>query len=392
MQDLGIVVVTGHFSLESGGVGTHLRLLIRQLETKGVPHSVARGKSRTDAAINRLIRSAAKRYGVDITTLSDVFHHVGGLYRSIQASLADRGESRIVLHAHDRPSMLAASLARQASDRIKGIVQTAHAPFAQQYEGVKAGPLLMPMLRAIDRGGMDLCDHFIAVDKLQEELIRRWVPTATITEIPNAVDLDMLAAVEKTAAPNEFGAPYLIVARHLYEKCGVDVAVEAFARGACRNTHLLVLMGDGDQRQALEQSAQRLGVADRVKFIGRQPHVRALPIIRNADASLVPSVPVGDYIEATSITMLESLGMGVPLIASNIGGLKQVLEGTGAGVLVEPRDPDGLAAAIDGVLGDAAKRQELSRRGRDIVAESYSTESWFSRIMDVYQSVANGLG
>lgn len=392
MKDLGIVVVTGHFSLESGGVGTHIRLLIRQLEQKGVPHGVARGKSRMDAAVNRLIRSASKRYGIDISTLSDVFHNVGGLYRSIRQVLSGRSEERIVLHAHDRPSMLAAALAKGTDPRVCGIVQTAHAPFAQQYEGVQAGPLLMPMLRAIDRGGMDLCDHFIAVDTLQEELIRRWVPTATITEIPNAVDLEMLADVEKSPATNEFGEPYLIVARHLYEKCGVHVAVDAFARADCSKTHLLVLMGDGDQREALEASAQRLNIADRVKFIGRQPHSKALPIIRNATLSLVPSIPVGDYIEATSITMLESLGLGVPLIASNIGGLKQVLSGTGAGILVEPNDAESLAKEMDGLLNDDRKRNDLSKKGRALVATSYSTESWFSRIMDVYRSVAEAAG
>ena len=147
-------------------------------------------------------------------------------------------------------------------------------------------------------------------------------------------------------------------------------------------------MGDGYQREMLEASARKLGVAGRVKFIGRQPHSRALPIIRNAALSLVPSIPVGDYIEATSITMLESLGLGVPLIASNIGGLKQVLTGTGAGILVEPNDVASLAREMDGLLKDDQKRNEVSRRGRELVAESYSTESWFSRIMDVYEVVA----
>ena len=214
------------------------------------------------------------------------------------------------------------------------------------------------------------------------------MPDAAITEIPNAVNLSMLDDVLAKPAKNDFDRPYVVVARHLYEKCGVHVAVEAFGRCAARKTHYLVLMGDGEQRQMLEERSRALKIADCVKFIGRQPHAKALDIIRNADVSLVPSVPVGDYIEATSITMLESLGMGVPLIASNIGGLKQVLGGTNAGVLLEPSDPDALAKAIEDVITNKEKRDVLSRSGRELVESSYGTTSWFERILGVYRTVA----
>ncbi len=386
MEDFGLIVISGHHTLDSGGVGTHLRLLIEQIEKTNIKHRIVLGKTRKDAVMIGGIDRLIGRFGTDVRHLSRVFLQAGGLCRVVRDALKSLDTPRVVIHSHDRLSLLGSVLAK--SEKVAGLVQTAHAPFAQQYDGVKAGHLLKPMLDGIDTASIKTADHFIAVDQLQEELLRRRVPDAAITEIPNAVNLSMLDDVLAKPAKNDFDRPYLVVARHLYEKCGVHVAVEAFGRCAARKTHYLVLMGDGEQRQMLEERSRALQIADCVKFIGRQPHAKALDIIRNADVSLVPSVPVGDYIEATSITMLESLGMGVPLIASNIGGLKQVLSGTDAGVLLEPSDPDALARAIDEVISNKEKRDVLSRSGRELVESSYGTTSWFERILGVYRTVA----
>jgi len=385
MNDFGVIIVSGHHTLDSGGVGTHLRLLIEQVEQSGIQHRIVLGKTRKDALMINGIDRLIGRFGTDVRVLSKVFLQAGGLCRVIRNALDTFGNQRVVIHSHDRLSLLGSVLAK--SDSVAGLVQTAHAPFAQQYDGVQAGHLMRPLLDGIDTASIKTADHFIAVDQLQEELLRRRVPDAAITEIPNAVNLSMLDEVMAKPAKNDFDRPYIVVARHLYEKCGVHVAVEAFGRCAARKTHYLVLMGDGEQRQMLEERCRALQISDCVKFIGRQPHGKALDIIRNADVSLVPSVPVGDYIEATSITMLESLGMGVPLIASNIGGLKQVLSGTGAGVLIEPSDPDALAEAIDRVLRDESERSSLKEKGRSLVQASYSVTSWFDKIHDVYRQI-----
>jgi glycosyltransferase involved in cell wall biosynthesis len=233
-----------------------------------------------------------------------------------------------------------------------------------------------------------LCDAVIAVDDFQRDLVLAKNPSVRVKVIPNAVDLEMLDRISRLPPAGRFDSPYIVIAKHLHRKCGIHVAIEAYGRCRQKDRYLLVIIGNGPERESLEMLAEKVGAAGRVLFPGNLPHADTLRLIRGASLSLIPSVPVGDYVEATSLTMLESLGMGVPTIASDIGGLRQVLAGTGAGMLVEAGNAERLAAAIDDVLSSEELRRSMGERGRKLVAEKYSTGPWFEAIRAVYEEVA----
>jgi len=383
MADYRVIVFSGHPTLESGGIGTHLRMLLDQLKRNAVGYTSVLGKSRRDAAVNRLLSRVGRRYGTDTGECANLMWHIGSLASRLRSMVGSPTHEPTVIHCHDRACVMAAMMVR--GDLPYPIVQTAHAPFWQQYQMQGAGPLTQLVARGIDPQVVRGCDRVIAVDDLQRDLILEQDPTASVTVIPNAVDVGLLDRVASEPSGNRFGKPYIIVARHFQHKCGVHVAVEAFARSRCRDSHLLVLLGRGRERQRLMELTQKLNLGSRVRFLGARPHSEALRLIRNAKISVIPSIPVGQYIEATSLTMLETMGFGVPLIASNIGGLKQVLEGTGAGVLVEPNDPDALSGALDQLIDDVETQSVLAKRGRALVREHYATGPWFHRIAAVYE-------
>ena len=383
MADYRVIVFSGCYTLDGGGVSTHLRMLLGELDRNAMDFVRVLGRSRMDAVVDRLLSYRGRRYGNDTRESANLMWHIGSLARKLRRVVGAPTHKPTVIHCHDRACVMAAMMV--CGDLPWPIVQTAHAPFWQQYQMEGAGMLTQLVARAMDPQVVRGCDHVIAVDDLQRDLILEQDPAASVTVIPNAVDVDLLDRVASEPSVNRFGTPYIIVARHFHHKCGVHVAIEAFARSRCRDSHLLVLLGRGHERQRLMELTQKLNLSSRVIFLGARPYSEALRLIRNARISVIPSIPVGQYIEATSLTMLETLGFGVPLIASSIGGLKQVLEGTGAGVLVEPNDPDALAGALDQLIDDAETRSVLAKRGRALVREHYATGPWFRRIAAVYE-------
>jgi glycosyltransferase involved in cell wall biosynthesis len=136
----------------------------------------------------------------------------------------------------------------------------------------------------------------------------------------------------------------------------------------------LALAGDGPDRAALEARAVELGIAGRVWFVGSVPRETVLRLFRAADASVLPSAW-----ENFPHTVVESLAVGCPVIASAVGGVPEVVRDGQNGLLVAPNDPAALAAAISRFFSDAELRARLSAAAPGSVA-GYSEEAVFTRI------------
>lgn len=142
----------------------------------------------------------------------------------------------------------------------------------------------------------------------------------------------------------------------------------------------LVLAGDGDQRPGLERCAAELGLSERVHFLGMRADVDG--ILRELDVAAMSS----DW-EGTPLSAYECFANGTPLVATNVGGLPEIVENGVTGVLVPPRDPTALANAIAGLLLDPTVRSRLAAAAAERLDE-FSIETVAARFADLYANLA----
>jgi glycosyltransferase involved in cell wall biosynthesis len=139
----------------------------------------------------------------------------------------------------------------------------------------------------------------------------------------------------------------------------------------------LVLVGDGDSRPEMQQLASDLGIRERVHFLGRRPDVPQL--LKLADLFVYAS-----HYEGFGIAAVEAMSSGLPVIASDVPGLKEVVEG--AGRLVPPGNAEALAQAIDEILRSEQIRQRMAAASRKRAAY-FSIDRTVSSMVKVYESV-----
>ena len=145
---------------------------------------------------------------------------------------------------------------------------------------------------------------------------------------------------------------------------------------------VLVLAGDGPQRPDAEAEAERLGVADRVRFLGKVDAVADL--LRAADLYLLPSRS-----ESFGLSALEAMACGVPVVASKVGGLPEVVVDGETGALVPSGDVDGMAARAIDLLSDEA-RYAATKSAAVARAREFATERVVPQYEALYERVAKG--
>ena len=177
--------------------------------------------------------------------------------------------------------------------------------------------------------------------------------------------------VEREAPPE----PTVFAIGRLVHVKGMDLLLEAFAAAALPPGTRLVIGGDGQELGRLEASAARLGVADRVRFLGR---LDADGVVRAMAAASVLVVP--SRVEAFGIVVLEGWRAGLPVIATVRGGPAEFVTDLGDGVLVDPESPVSLARAMETVLGDRALAARLGAAG----AERVTAFTWQATV-DAYE-------
>jgi glycosyltransferase involved in cell wall biosynthesis len=183
----------------------------------------------------------------------------------------------------------------------------------------------------------------------------------------------------------EPGAVLVGVVARLEPEKGHPTLLEAWPSvlRAVPNAYLLVI-GEGRDREALEQQARDLRIAHRVVFTGRRDDVPA--VTAALDCAVLPS-----YREAQGLTILEAMALSRPVVASNVGGIPEMIEDGVTGLLVPPHDAPALAAAISRVLLDHPFADTIARAGHDLVHERFCVELMTRAIESIYDDGANAV-
>jgi glycosyltransferase involved in cell wall biosynthesis len=214
---------------------------------------------------------------------------------------------------------------------------------------------------------------------LSEEWSRdlsRICPDARIQVLPNAVavpnDIDSGARAEE-------GDEVLFLGR-IGQRKGTFDLLEAFAEIAADHPKSrLVCAGDGDV-EGLRRRAQELGLQDRVTCPGWLSREETAGRLRSAALFALPS-----YAEGLPMALLEAMSWGLPVIATPVGGIPQVILTGENGLLVQPGDVRGLSSALSRLLGDRDLRRRLGQQALETIMTSYSLEASLSQLAGIYR-------
>jgi glycosyltransferase involved in cell wall biosynthesis len=242
--------------------------------------------------------------------------------------------------------------------------------------------------RRLDALANRLNHHIIAVSSSIRTFLRQKerVPAEKISVIYNSVDLDRFSPKSdpgaRAVARRGLGLPAeaLIVGgvgRLHYQK-NFPLFLEV-AAGVCSQWPqvIFVIAGEGPERAALETLSRKLGLAGRVRFLG---FVKEMPeLYQSLDLLLLTS-----HFEGTPLTVLEAMAMGVPVVASRVDGVEEVLEDDRDGILAPPGDRDLFVKGICRVLEDQHLRQRLSRAAQEKARRCYSAEAMVRQVEALY--------
>ena len=225
-------------------------------------------------------------------------------------------------------------------------------------------------------------DVVIAVSQpLMEELQERGVPKERLHVIPNAWN-PPTQPLSRTAARAELGLeegdPVMGWIGRLIPIKGCDVFVDALSR-ISHTDWSAVIIGDGPEREGLLHRVSESGAGDRTRFVGAVPE--AARLMAAFDLFVLSSRS-----EGTPMVLLEAMGAGVPVVATRVGGVPDVLRAGVDGWLVPPEDPRRLAEVLEGALLDPSELEARGDAARARVMERYGRSVWVQRHVVAYSA------
>ena len=295
---------------------------------------------------------------------------------TLAAKMADvaMAEGLDLLHVHYAiPHAVSAVLAREAVGGRLKVLTTLHGT-----DITLVGT--DPSLRSITRLAINMSDRVTAVSSYLEQRTREtFLPDRPIRVIPNFVDSSRFRPGRDEEARSRFGLPGERILLHISNfrpvKRVTDV-IRIFAVVQREMPAKLLMVGDGVERFTAQHLTRELDIEKEVFFLSRQEDIPGL--MKVADLFLLPS-----ELESFGLAALEAMSCGVPVIASRVGGLPEVIEDGVSGLLRPVGDVEGMAREALRVLADGALHLRLAQAGRRRVLEHFDAP----RIIPHYEAL-----
>jgi glycosyltransferase involved in cell wall biosynthesis len=235
--------------------------------------------------------------------------------------------------------------------------------------------LLAPLTRWIWRRA----DKVVALSESLGRLASQTLPDLRYGVVPNGVDLRLFHPADAGTRAEDGRIRCLAVAR-LVERKGLDTLIRALAQLE-PGRFQLEIVGDGPARESLRELAVSLGVAEEVRFLGSLDRAEVAQRYREADLFTLPSTA-----ESFGNVFAEALASGLPVVATEVGGIPDLVEHGINGLLVAPGDPTGLAQAIRYLGSDPEIRQQMGQRNRAKAEAALEWGQVTSRYLSIYEA------
>jgi glycosyltransferase involved in cell wall biosynthesis len=244
----------------------------------------------------------------------------------------------------------------------------------------------LPFLRWLVRWAARTSAQAVAISSYTARELRKFTDIP-IEVIPYTAELPPPAA---SGASRGNDRTILFVGR-LIERKGVQHLIRALGAVREQTAARLVVIGEGPERRRLETLAREAGVAEHVDFRGRVSDEELRRAYATADVFVLPSVlDARQDTEGLGVVLLEAMNYSVPVIASDIGGITDIVQHDRTGLLVPPGDDAALATALARMLTDAALSRTLGAAGQRRLRDAFSWERIVEQWEEVYRRVTRG--
>ena len=274
--------------------------------------------------------------------------------------------------------------------RLSGLYKTV--PWIAFHHGYTDTVWHSPIQNQMDRYSFRAAARIVTVSNdFKRRLVHRGMPEERITVLYNAVktpggnvpiDPEALGQNKRALGMSEKEKVVVAVGRLSREKGQIDLvfALNHLRRVRADMTVRVVLVGEGPDRPKILQAAESLGLAKWITLAGHQHNVA--PYYEAADVVAIPS-----YSEGSPNVLLEAMALGVPVVATSVGGIPEMVTHGETALLVPPGQAELMASAIDLLLSSANLAGNLARQARAMVEKSYSPEYRARALLQIYGDV-----
>lgn len=279
------------------------------------------------------------------------------------------------------------NLYHHLSTSVLDVARSRHLPvvmMVNDYALINANYSLFGPTRLLSQAGFlferwrgtykQVVQYFIApTNFVKDLLVRSGFSAERVLVVPYFLSPDLPTLVRSPAIGEQ---AYFLYAGRLSGEKGVDVLLQALAQ--LRSSVRLKIIGGGPEEKSLRILAVKLGLGERVEFLGHQSRAKVWQLMSGALAVCVPSL----WYEIFGLVALEAMALGVPVVASRIGGLPEVVGS--AGFLVTPGDSQAWAEQLRYVSEHTAEVETVARRGVARAGE-FSVERHYKAMMQIYE-------
>lgn len=248
---------------------------------------------------------------------------------------------------------------------------------------IKKGSFFYNLIQKFEKIIYKKVNQIICVDQRISNYIENFkLFNPKIVNVNNFLNLSFYDNLINARLPKLLNYDYIYCSRRLVPKNGILTLLKAYNILLKKNTNLnirLIIAGDGYEKEKLINFSNDNQL--NVIFLGDVPYYKNLQYLMYSKISVVPSIPIGDYVEATSYSMLESMSVRVPLIVSNVGGLAEVIQHEYNGFIFNHSDEDYLSKLLIEILNlRADKLKFITDNAYNTVYNNHNVKNVINKI------------
>ncbi len=359
-----------------GGVSSHILTLQESLKQAGQEVSLARLRN---VSVFDILSAGLKAFGNRDKAYIEVAKSRGNMVAAL-------GEREMLTKTFDLINPHDVFFGNTAKRFNKPIVLTVHGPTSREAKMLGLSDKhFFNYIVECEKFAYKRADHIIAVSNTLKSIIVNdfQIDPGKITVISNAVNSKEFSPTQKN---NVTTTKYFLVPCKFVPVKGVNIAIESFQYLKDLDIELWIA-GDGPETNNLKGLVRSLCLENKIKMLGLISHDKIGEYMSGAEGIIIPSIPVNGTVEGSPIAALEGMSIGKPVIASNIGGLCEIIVDKINGISFEAGNSKQLAEKIRELTQNPELADLIGKQAREYILDNHCSKVWANKIIQVYQKV-----